>query len=125
MEFPVRIALSRPVTVEGQEIAVLVFDEPTLRVNIAVAEAKGYNAQMVALLSGMADVSAETILSLRESDFAAVSRQVLEPYQQDASAAPVLRLAEMTEAEALAAVRAHFGEAAPEVAADPGETAAA
>lgn len=81
MEYPIKIDLQRPVTVDGNTTTQLVFDEPDLRTSIAVEEAPTRGAQTLELLAGMAGVSIEIIGRVKESDYTQIRRRVLDPYQ--------------------------------------------
>ena len=81
MDYPIEVALKRPVTVGGKTIDKLVFDEPDLGTTIAVEEAGSAAEQTAVLLAGMAGVDRAVMLKVKESDFREISKRVLEPYQ--------------------------------------------
>lgn len=85
MEFPVEVPLKRPITLGDDIYPALMFDEPDLGLNIAVAEAKNVMDQTVILLAGMAGVDRDVILKLKESDYRTVEARVLVPYQASVS----------------------------------------
>ncbi|WP_116131198.1 hypothetical protein [Tropicimonas sp. IMCC34043] len=110
MNYPIKVALKRPLTRDGAVVDHLVFDEPTLRVNIEVQQLDTLYDQMVALLAGMAGAPKDTILDLRDSDMDRVRREVLEPYYASVGVeSDMLQLDRLTRAEALAAVEAYYG----------------
>lgn len=86
MDYPIEVALTRPVTVDGKTIDKLVFDEPDLGTSIAVEEAKSPAEQTAILLAGMAGVDRAVMMKVKESDFREIGRLVLQPYQEHIAA---------------------------------------
>lgn len=86
MDYPVEINLKRPITVNDVQHTKLVFDEPDFGTNIAVEEAESYAEQTVLLLAGMAGVSREVILKVKNTDMEQVQDRVLSPYQAEMQA---------------------------------------
>ena len=80
MEFPITIDLKRPIETGDGALRQLVFDEPDLGLCIKVEETKSANDQTLTLLAGMAGVPVEVFLRMKEGDFRAVTRGVLDPY---------------------------------------------
>jgi len=81
MDYPIEVALTRPITVAGKTIDKLVFDEPDLGTSIAVEEAKTPAEQTAILLAGMAGIDRAVMLKVKESDFREIGKRVLDPYQ--------------------------------------------
>ncbi len=86
MEYPIEVALKRPVTVKGRTYDKLTFDEPDLGTSIAVEEANLPAEQVVVLLAGMAGVDRAVMAKVKESDFREISKRVLEPYKAQVAA---------------------------------------
>ena len=76
MEYPIEIALKRPVMIEGVEYAALRFDEPDVATSIAVSQAETPEEQTVVLLAGMAEVDRAVILKLKKRDFDEIQRRL-------------------------------------------------
>ncbi len=82
MDYPIKVTLSRPITVKDQEHKALAFDEPDLGTVIAVEEAETAGEQTILLLAGMADVDVAVIKKIKERDFETINREVLKPYRE-------------------------------------------
>ncbi|MBT9383334.1 hypothetical protein KM176_05635 [Pseudooceanicola sp. CBS1P-1] len=82
MKFPVRVPLKTPIkdADTDAEITALVFEEPDIGLSIEVEDAETPRDQMFILLAGMAGIGIPTFKRLKESDYRAVIKQVLDPY---------------------------------------------
>lgn len=82
MDFPIDVPLKRPVVIGEETFSRLTFDEPDLGTTIAVEEQETPWDQTVVLLAGMAGVSRDVLLKVKESDFGEITKRVLAPYQE-------------------------------------------
>lgn len=83
MQYPINVKLQRPIKDGDETIEELNFDEPDLGTSLAVEDAEKPSEQTVILLSGMAGVSRELFLKVKETDFRVIGERVLAPYQAE------------------------------------------
>jgi hypothetical protein len=86
MDYPIEVTLQSPVTIDGETIDKLVFDEPDLGTMIAVEEEETLAHQTVALLAGMAGIERAVLLKVKGSDYAKIRQRVVDPYHESLNA---------------------------------------
>lgn len=87
MDFPITVLLDRPVTHGDEEIGELTFDELTLRQSIDLEKIlegnTSANQQSVSIVAMMSGVDEAVILELRQSDYRKITKEVLEPMEEE------------------------------------------
>jgi len=83
MDFPIKVTLKRPFTLDDVEHKELNFDEPDLDTQIAVEECESDLRKGFVLLAGMAGVSMSVLGKVKESDLEVINQKIMEPYQKE------------------------------------------